>query len=367
MAPPTPRSGLLTLAPYVGGASSVAGIARPTKLSSNEGAFGPSPAALAAYRAAAGNLHRYPNGGAEILKDAIVERLGIPRERIVCGAGSDDIIQLLCHAYLEPGDHILYSRHGFLIYKIAAIVAGGVADSAPERALTADVDALLAAVGPRTKMVFIANPNNPTGTYLSREEIARLRDGLPEHVLLVLDAAYCEFVRRNDYEAGHDLARTADNIVVTRTFSKVYGLAGLRVGWGDCPPAIADVLNRIRAPFNVNAPGQVAAAAALRDTAFLDASIAHNEVWRDWLAEALAEIGLTPVPGVANFLLIPFPDAPGRRAADADAFLKARGLILRRVDAYGLPGCLRVTVGLAEENRAVVAALAEFMKGTDGA
>ena len=366
MARPQPRPGILELAPYVGGASAIAGIERPIKLSSNESALGTSPRALVAYNESATRLFRYPNGGADRLRDAIAERFDIRPERIVCGAGSDDIIALLCHAYLLPGDEILYREHGFLIYKIAAVAAGGMAVSAPERDLRADVDALLAKVGPRTKLVFLANPNNPTGTYLSREDVARLRVGLPEHVLLVLDAAYCEFVRRNDYEPGHELARETDNVVVTRTFSKIYGLASLRVGWGDCPPDVADVLHRIRGPFNVNGPAQAAAVAALEDRAFTEAAVEHNEVWRDWLERGLREIGLEPVPGVANFLLIPFPDLPGRRAEDADAFLKSRGLILRRVAAYGLPNCLRLTVGLPEENRAVIEALTDFMRGAGG-
>jgi histidinol-phosphate aminotransferase len=247
------------------------------------------------------------------------------------------------------------------MYAISAKGAGAAPVTAPERDLTADVDALLARVSPRTRLLFLANPNNPTGTFLPFDEVQRLRRELPGHVLLVLDAAYAEYVRRNDYEAGVELVANTPNTVMTRTFSKIHGLASLRIGWAYCPEAIADVLNRIRGPFNVTGPAIEAGAAAIADTAHMEKAAAHNDTWLPWLTGALEEIGLTVTPSVANFLLVDFPDAKGRNAEAADAFLKERRIILRRVTSYGFPNALRLTVGTEAENRAVVEALTEFM------
>jgi histidinol-phosphate aminotransferase len=235
---------------------------------------------------------------------------------------------------------------------------------APEKELRTDVDAILARVTPRTAVVFIANPNNPTGTYIPFDEVQRLRRGLPENVLLILDAAYAEYVRRNDYETGLELVATSENTVMTRTFSKIHGLAALRLGWVYCPAAIADVLNRIRGPFNVSAPAIAAGAAAIEDSAHIDASAAHNETWLSWLSTELEKIGLEVTPSAANFVLMHFSQQPGRDANAADRFLKSRAIILRKMDAYGLPGALRMTVGTEAENRAALEALAEFTGGS---
>ena len=233
----------------------------------------------------------------------------------------------------------------------------------PETDLTADVDAILACVTPRTRLVFIANPNNPTGTYLPFDEVKRLREGLPPDVLLVLDAAYAEYVRKNDYESGIELVATTPNTVMTRTFSKIYGLASLRIGWAYCPTEIADALNRIRGPFNVSGPAIAAGVAALEDQAWVQFGAEHNEVWRGRMAEALANLGLGVTPSAANFLLLHFPSANGRSAQDADKFLHAQRIILRRVEEYGLPDCLRMTIGTEEESRAAIDALTTFMGG----
>jgi len=356
-----PKPGVLEIEPYVGGRAALAGVADPVKLSSNESALGPSPKALAAYAAAAENMAIYPDGSAHLLRDAIGEAYGLNPARIVCGNGSDEIITMLANAYLLPGDEVLFSEHAFLVYRIAALANSAVPVSVPETKRTVDVDAMLAKVGAKTKLVYLANPNNPTGTYLPFEEVARLHAGLRASTLLVLDAAYAEYVRRNDYDAGITLAQRHDNVVMTRTFSKIYGLAGLRVGWGFCPPAVADVLNRIRGPFNVSIPAQRAAAAALRDGDHLARSVEHNSHWRDWLTGQIREAGLAVDDSVCNFILIRFPETPGKTAKDADRYLGERGLILRGVESYGLGDCLRLTIGPEAPNRRVAAALKDFM------
>jgi histidinol-phosphate aminotransferase len=358
---PTPQPGILDISPYVPGESSVPGGVKPIKLSSNETPLGPSPKAVAAYKAEADSLERYPDGGATSLRAAIAAHYGLNPERIVCGCGSDELINLLAHAYIGPGDEAVYTEHGFLMYKIATLSSGGRPVAVPEKAYRADVDAILARVGPKTKVVFLANPNNPTGTYLPHEEVRRLHKGLPSHALLVIDAAYSEYVRRNDYEAGLELVATTDNTVMTRTFSKIYGLAALRLGWAYCPAAVADVLNRVRGPFNVTSPAIAAGVAALADRAHVETGVAHNERWLPWVSAEIAKLGLEVTPSVGNFVLIHFPPQKGKDAASADEFLKARGIILRRVAAYGLPHCLRMTIGTESDNHAVVSALSQFM------
>jgi histidinol-phosphate aminotransferase len=356
-----PRPGILEIEPYVGGKAEVAGIARAIKLSANESPLGPSPKAIDALRAAAPEAHRYPDGGADRLRQTIGARFDLDPERIVCGAGSDELIQLLMRAYAGPGDEVLYSAHGFLMYKLSALGVGATPVAAPERVLTADVDALLERLSSRTRMVFLANPNNPTGSYLDADELGRLHAGLPEDVLLVIDAAYAEYVRRNDYTAGIDLVDRADNVVMTRTFSKLFGLAALRVGWLYAQPPVVDVLHRIRGPFNVSTPAQVAASAALEDLEHQERARAHNERWLPWLDRELSRLGLDVHPSVANFVLVAFEAAGAHTAAAASAWLEQRGIIARPMAAYGLPDCLRLSVGLEDENRAAVAALREFM------
>ncbi|HEU4476786.1 MAG TPA: histidinol-phosphate transaminase [Methyloceanibacter sp.] len=363
---PRPRPGVLDIAPYVPGTSALPGARPVTKLSSNETPFGPSPRAIEAYLAAAKQLSRYPDGSARPLREALARLYGLDAARIVCGAGSDELLNLLACAYLGPDDEAIYTAHGFLVYKIAILARGATPVVAPETNLTADVDAILSRVSPRTRLVFIANPNNPTGTYLSFDEVKRLRAGLPEDVLLVLDAAYAEYVRKNDYETGIELVATTHNTVMTRTFSKIYGLASLRIGWAYCPAAIADALNRIKGPFNVSGPAIAAGVAALEDQAWVQRAVAHNETWRRRMSEALAKIGIGVTPSAANFLLLHFPNRNGRSAPEADKFLHERRIILRRIEEYGLPDALRMTIGTEEETRAVLDALTAFM-GKNGA
>jgi histidinol-phosphate aminotransferase len=359
---PVPRPEILAIEAYVPGKSAVAGIDKVHKLSSNESPLGASPKAIAAFRASASGLALYPDGSASMLREAIGRRFGLEQSRIICGNGSDELLALLAHAYLRPGDEGLYTEYGFLEYPICIRAAGGAPIVAKETNKTASVDALLAKASARTKIVYVANPNNPTGTYLSYSEVKRLHAGLPADCLLVIDAAYAEYVTRNDYSAGIELAATSENVVVTRTFSKIHGLANLRMGWAYGPQHVLDALNRVRGPFNLNGPAIAAGVASLADTAHMEAAIEHNERWLPWLADSISSLGIEVTPSVANFLLLGFNAAAGRSAASADVFLSAHGFILRAMRAYGLPNCLRLTVGDEEANRGVVAALAEFMR-----
>ena len=354
---PRPRPEILDIAPYVPGESKLDGN-RTIKLSSNEGAFGPPPGAMAAYHAAAADLHRYPDGGTVALREAIGARFGLDPKRIVCGNGSDDLLQQLTLSYCGHGDEVIMSTHGFVYYQIVGQYAGAVVRKAPEPDMRTDVDAMLAQLSPATRVVFVANPNNPTGSMLTGRELARLRAGLPEEVLLVVDAAYAEYVEDIEYEAGARLVDAAANTVMTRTFSKMFGLGGIRVGWCYAPEAIVDVLNRVRGPFNVSLPAQAAAIAALAEPGWVEAGRAHNTRWRDWLGGQLTALGIKVWPSAGNFILADFASAEGARAADAH--LRAHGIIVRGVTGYGLPQALRITIGTEEECRAVATAMAEF-------
>jgi histidinol-phosphate aminotransferase len=358
---PQPRAGVLKIDAYVPGKSDAPGAERVFKLSSNETPLGPSPKAVAAYRAVAEHLQDYPDGAATALREAIGRVFGLDPARLLCGAGSDELINLLADAYLSDGDEGIHTTHAFLMFPIAILGSGATPVVAPEKNLTADVDVILERVSPRTKIVFLANPNNPTGTYVPFDEVKRLHRGLPSHVLLVIDAAYAEYVRRNDYEAGIELVATNENVVMLRTFSKIHGLAAARLGWLYGPLHVVDALNRIRGPFNVNTPAMMAGIAAVEDSVHIERSRAHNDRWLPWLTEEIGKLGLVVTPSVGNFVLIHFPQTKGRTAAEADAFLTKRGLVLRRVSAYKLPNALRLSVGTEEANRLVVAALAEFL------
>lgn len=359
---PMPRAGVLDIAAYVPGKEHAEGVARVFKLSSNETPLGPSPKAIEAFRASADRLELYPDGQAKALKQAIAEVHGLNPGHILCGNGSDELLGLLAHVYLGPGNEAVITEHGFLVYRIQILASGATPVTVAEKDCRVDVDAILAAVTEKTKIVFIANPGNPTGTYVPYADIKRLQSALPPHVILVLDAAYAEYVRRNDYEAGIELVSANRNVVMTRTFSKVYGLAALRIGWIYAPAEIIDALDRVRGPFNLNAPAIAAGAAAMRDEAHTARSVDHNLHWLSRVSEALTALGLEVTPSVANFVLIHFPDQDGKRAVDADAFLTARGFILRAVKGYGFPNALRMTIGSEEANLGVIAALTEFME-----
>lgn len=360
MTTPVPQPGIMTISPYVGGKSKAGEKQTVAKLSSNESPLGPSPKAVAAIEAVLADGHRYPDGGSRLLIETIAEVHNIDPARIVCGNGSDELISLLNNAYVGPDDEVLFPEYGFLMYAISATVSGATPVKAPEVNRTTDVDSLLAAVTEQTKIVFLANPNNPTGTYIPQSEVERLRDGLRDDILLVLDAAYAEYVTREDYRAGIEMVEAHDNVVMTRTFSKIYGLAAVRLGWAYCPPAIVDVLNRVRGPFNVNALAQAGGVEAVRDQAHIEKARKHNDKWLPILTQSFRGMGLEVTPSVGNFLLLDF-DGSGKAAVDAEAYLADQGLLLRAVAGYGLPNCLRMTIGQDDENHAVIEALRAFL------
>jgi histidinol-phosphate aminotransferase len=351
-----PQPGIMDIALYQGGKSNVAGVSNVVKLSSNENPFGPSDKAKDAFAKSVHQLHRYPSTDHASLRGAIAEVHGLDADRIICGVGSDEIIHFLCQAYAGPGDEVLYTEHGFLMYKISAMAAGATPIEVPERERVTDVDALLAACTERTKLVFIANPNNPTGTMISAGEVARLARGLPPQAILVLDGAYAEYVE--GFDAGLSLIEAMQNVVMTRTFSKIYGLGGLRIGWGYGPRAIIDVLNRIRGPFNLSNTQLETAEAAVRDQEFVTRCRSENARMRHWLAEALAAVGVPSDTSMANFVLARF--ASEAEAAACDEYLQAQGLIVRRVTGYKLPNCLRITVGDEPSCRRVAHAIGQF-------
>jgi histidinol-phosphate aminotransferase len=346
----------MDIALYEGGAASVAGLSDAVKLSSNENPFGPSDKAKEAFQRAVHKLHRYPSTDHAALRQAIGEVHGLDPARIICGAGSDEIIHLLCQSYAGPRAEVVFTEHGFLMYRISALAAGAKPVAVPERERTTDVDAILAACGPKTRLVFLANPNNPTGTMIGLAEVERLADGLPPQAILVLDGAYAEYV--DDYDAGALLATERPNVVMTRTFSKIYGLGGLRIGWGYGPKQIIDVLNRVRGPFNLSNAQLETAEAAVRDRAHVAECRAENTRLRAWLADSLAQKGVPSDTSTANFILARFADAAEAEACDA--FLQSKGLIVRRVSAYGLPNCLRITVGDEASCRRVAHAIGLF-------
>ena len=357
------QPGIMEIAPYIGGESNIDGLRDIIKLSSNESAFGPSPEACGAIMNLKDMMHRYPDSNCSDLRQAIGEIHFIDSGKIVCGSGSDELISLICQAYAGPGDEVLYSEHGFLMYPIAARAVGATPVSAPESNLRANVDALLGSVTEKTRLLFLANPNNPTGTYLSSKEIARLHAGLPNNILLVIDAAYSEYVDIDDYDNGINLVKNNENVVMTRTFSKIYGLGGMRLGWAYCPEPVVDVLHRVRGPFNVNSVAQIAGIAAVQDVAFTAQVRDHNKKWLQWTTDRLREFGLSVPDSIGNFILCDFDKAVGKDAETADVFLKRNGIIVRRMSGYGLPNHLRITIGTQAEMARVIDAIGQFLEG----
>ena len=361
-----PKPGISDISPYVGGRASVPGMARAHKLSSNESPLGPSPKALAALDEAKASLSVYPEGSARLLREAIAEFFDLDPARIVAsGGGSDALLHLLANVYLRPGDEAIFGSHAFLVYKIATLANSARPVVVPEKhtnsGIKLDVDAMLAAVTPKARMVFLANPNNPTGTSLNRDEMARLHRGLPENVLLVIDAAYAEYVGAKDYEAGLEMAGKFPNVVMTRTFSKLYGLAGLRIGWMYASESVCQAINQIRGPFNTSLMQQLVGIAALKDREHFWAAVKHNDQWLPWITAEIRKTGLKVDDSLANFVLIHFAPQGEKTAAKADAFLCQNGIILRAVANYGLPNALRMTVGTEEQNRLAVSLLQQFM------
>ncbi len=372
-APPTaPRVNpwVDAIAAYVPGKAKTADGRPAIKLSANENPFGPPAAAIEAMAAALPHAHRYPDGSATALRAALAAYYDIEATRIICGAGSDEVLQFAATAFAGPGDEVLMTQFAFSVYPIAAQRVGATAVVVPERDYTADVDALLAAVTPRTRMVFLANPNNPTGTVLPRAEIERLHAHLPAHVLFVHDSAYAEYLAGDpDYTDGIDLARAAPNILVTRTFSKIHGLGGARVGWGYGPAAVIAAMDKVRGPFNLTTDAMAGAVAALADTAHADRSRAHNTQWRAWLAAEFAGFGnhgIRVIPSAANFLMLEFPESGALTAEAAFKALMAAGYITRWLVPQGMDRNLRISIGTEEETRGVAAALRAFVEHQSG-
>lgn len=358
MSSPQPNPGILDIAPYTPGKTPQPMAGRKVfKLSANETPLGPSPKAVAAFTAAAAHLEDYPEGTSRVLREAIGRVFGLDPDRIICGAGSDEILNLLAHTYLGQGDEAVMTTHGFLVYPIATKANGATPVIAPEREFTAEVDAILARVTPRTKLVWLANPNNPTGTWYSAADFEAFLAAVPAQVLVVVDEAYAEFVDAPDYASALPLLAEHPNLVVTRTFSKAHALAGLRVGYALAHPDCIAVMERVRESFNVNAPGLAAAQASLADAAHLAASLAANRAQRQALADALRARGLAVSPSQTNFLLVEFGDDTAR----IEAALLARGVILRPMGGYGLGDCLRITVGTQDDNTRLLAALDEVL------
>lgn len=360
---PVPRPGILAIDTYVPGKVKAKSSAKIHKLSSNESPLGPSPKVAISIAEQAGALFRYPDGQAKLLRHAIANAHSISEKKILCGNGSDELLGLLCQTYLKDGDEAIISKHDFLVYKIQILAAGATPIEISEtQELKNDINAIIAAVTDKTKLVFLANPNNPTGTYMTRDEIHQLHAGLPASVLLVLDGAYAEFVTKKNYEAGIELVEKFSNVAMTRTFSKIHGLAALRLGWLYADEQIIDALNRVRGPFNVNAIALTAGVAAINDTDHVEKSIKHNTKWLEKITTKLQKSGLKVTPSVGNFILIHFPEELGKQAEDADRYLSERGYILRRVTSYGFPNALRLSVGTQEANLGVINALCEFMR-----
>jgi len=350
------QKGIMNIAPYQGGKSTLSGVENVIKLSSNENPAGPSEAAIEAVRRAAPDMHRYPSSDHSALREAIGEVHGLDPAQVICGAGSDEIIAFLCQAFAGPGDEVIHTEHGFAMYRISALAAGATPVEVPERDRVTDVDAIVAACTDRTRLVFIANPNNPTGTMIGEAEVARLAEALPPQVLLVLDGAYAEFV--DGFDGGAGLVSARDNVMMTRTFSKLYGLGGMRIGWGYGPVAIIDVLNRVRGPFNLSGAALAAAEAAIKDSDYVTYCRAENSKWRAWLADALAASGVPSDTSCGNFILARFGSQ--QEAESCDDYLQTRGLIVRRVTGYKLPNALRISVGDEISCRRLATAIEDF-------
>ena len=360
---PLPKPGILDIHAYVPGKAKAEGVENPVKLSANENILGSSDKAREAYTGAVTELHVYPDSRTSILRNAIAERFDLEPERLIFGCGSDEIFAILNQTFLEPGDNIVQGEFAFAAFAIGAYASQAQVKIAPEPDFRIDVDEILKAVDERTRLIFLANPGNPTGTWIPFSEVRRLHEALPPSVVLVLDGAYSEFVTDPSFSDGLAYARTADNIVVTHTFSKLHGLAALRVGWAYGPAEIIAAMDRIRLPFNTSIPAQRAAVAAVNDEDFQRRSIALVDQWRPWLEQQLGGLGLEVVrPSAANFVLVGFPKVPGRTAVEAEAYLASRGLLVRGVTNYGLPDHLRITIGLEEHNRAFIEALSDFLK-----
>lgn len=356
---PRPLERMKTFAPYVQGKCKIEGKDEVIKLSSNECCFGPSPAAVEAYREVASQLHRYPDGSQAGLRLAIARAHGIDPQRIVCGNGSEEVIGLLIRCYVGEGDELLLSENHFVMCSIYGKGQGADIVLAPETDYTTDVDAILERVTDRTRVIAVANPNNPTGTYVTASEMERLISSVPDDVMIIVDGAYADYVVEEDFDAGIAWVESRNNVVMTRTFSKIYGLAGLRIGWAYGPPDIVEVVNRLRTPFNASVAALAAAEAAVEDYEHVTRVREHTNRWIARFREEFSALGLRVVPSVANFYLMDFSDLPGKTAEEAGAYLEAHGIIPR---PGGSDKCLRITIGTESENEAVLETLSAYLR-----
>ena len=365
MLKPAPKPWILSIAPYVPGRATTDDGRTVAKLSSNENPLGTSTHAQAAFAARQADLTRYPDASAAALRTAIAKAHDLDPARVIYGTGSDEVLHLVAGAYAGPGDDVIYVRYGFSVYDIAARRVGATPVVAPDKDHATDIDAILAAVTPKTRIVYVANPNNPTGTFTPRAEIERLHAGLPSDTMLVIDQAYAEYLEPHEDDHALDLARTQPNVVVTRTFSKIFGLAAERIGWGYGSAEAIDAMHRIRAPFNITSAGQDAAIAALGDADFVARSRDHNARWRGWLADEIGKLGnagLRAVPSKANFVLVLFEGT--LTAETAYGKLMEHGYIVRWLPKQGLPHGLRMTIGTEDETRGLAAALRTIVDET---
>ncbi len=356
----TPQPGIMDISLYVGGKAHVSGVQNVVKLSSNENPFGPSPKAIEAFRTASLQLHRYPSTDHASLRDALGEVYELDADRIICGVGSDEVLQMIAQAYSGQGDEIVMTEHGFSMYPILARMAGATPVTVPEHDRVVDVDQILNAITDQTRIVFIANPANPTGTILGGNELERLAASLPKDVILVHDGAYAEFV--DGFDGGASIVDRYPNVVMTRTFSKIHGLGGLRIGWGYAARDIIDVLNRIRQPFNLSEVQLAAAEAAVRDTEYTDWCRRENRRLREVMRAELAAIGIPSDASNTNFILARLASAD--EASACDAYLQTQGLVVRRVIGYGLPAALRITVGDEPSVQRLIQAMTDFKNGS---
>ena len=357
---PTPRSTIAEMVRYQPNLS-VNKSQRVIRLSANEGAFGPSPKAKAVLTNIGESMHWYPEEEPLALAEALGKKYNLDSSKMVFGCGSDELIMSICQAFIGPDDEAIHSEYGFIMYPMSIKVAGGRPISAPDVNFKVDVDAILERITDRTRVVFLANPNNPTGSYLSRTEVNKLHRGLPNNILLVIDSAYAEFVVRNDYSDGSELVDNFDNVIMLRTFSKLYAMAGLRLGWGYGPAHVTDALHVVKQPFGANRAAVEAAIAAIDDQEFIDKSVEHNLIWQPWTAAEFEKLGLKCLPSVTNFLMVKFPQKLGSTAEDASKYLSDRGILTRGMSGYGAPEYLRLSIGTEEEMRTVVNTVAEFL------
>ena len=353
-----PRQGILSIPKYISGKSGLGRLDNPIKLSANENPYGPSKKAIEVFVQSQNNLGVYPDSNHEALRYAIADVMGINERQIICGAGSDELINFLCQCYASDGDEVIHSAHGFAMYRISTLTVGATPVSVPEINRHADISKIIKACNERTKLIFLANPNNPTGTFIDIAELNKLVDSIPRHTLLVLDGAYAEYIEK--FDSDIELVDRRQNVFITRTFSKIHGLGSLRVGWGYGPKNIIEALQRVKGPFNISGVGQEVAAAAIKDIEYVDKCRRDNLNLRESLASDLKRINIQTDRSFANFLLLRFPN--NNLAKLANEFLYRNGILVRDVSNYGLENCIRISIGTSSDCEQVLGYLTKFQE-----